>query len=117
LVNAPDDLIEERYKSAFLLFHPSKREGYGLVCVEAAFKGLPTLLINYPDNGAVDLGINPNLVSASEQEEEILRLIEHAKQQFISESRTSSSWAQDSINQKTIKKSVREIMRLASRNV
>jgi glycosyltransferase involved in cell wall biosynthesis len=117
LVNASDGLIVEKFNSSFLLLHPSKREGYGLVCVEAAFKGLPALLINYPDNGAVDLGINPDLVSSTDKVEDILELIHYAKLNFSSESLKSSSWAQESMYQKTVSKSVIEILRIANRNV
>ena len=117
LVNASDGLIEEKYNSSFLLLHPSKREGYGLVCVEAAFKGLPALLINYPDNGAVDLSINPDLVSPTDEVADILELIHYAKVNFSSESFKSLSWAQESMYQKTVSKSVIEILRIANRNV
>jgi hypothetical protein len=44
------------------LFNPSIREGYGLVSVEAAYQGIPVMLINYPDNASIDLEICPELV-------------------------------------------------------
>jgi glycosyltransferase involved in cell wall biosynthesis len=34
---------------------PSRREGYGLVVVEAAHRGLPTVVVRDPDNAATEL--------------------------------------------------------------
>lgn len=112
LVNASDQKISEVFSTSFLLLHPSKREGYGLVCVEAAFKGLPSLLIDYPENGAVDLEINPNLVSATEDLTEILSLMEYAEKNFQIESAQSINWAIAALQTKTCKKSVDEIFKL-----
>lgn len=116
IVNASDEEIREKFKNSFLLFHPSKREGYGLVCVEAAFTGLPTLLINYPENGAVDLQINPRLISKSHEAKEILCLIEYAKNNFKEESAQAIDWASDSLIFQTKRKSVEKILELARSN-
>jgi glycosyltransferase involved in cell wall biosynthesis len=117
LVNASDQRISELFSSSFLLLHPSKREGYGLVCVEAALKGLPSLLINYPENGAVDLEINPNLVSKTEGFDEILTLMKYARDNFQIESAQSINWATAALQNKTTKKSVDEIVKLVVTNV
>lgn len=53
--------LEEALGRALCLLHPSRREGYGLVVVEAAAKGVPTVLVAHPDNAAVELveeGVN-----------------------------------------------------------
>lgn len=42
-------------KKASLLVVPSKREGFPIVCAEAAAAGTPTLTIEYPDNGTVSI--------------------------------------------------------------
>ncbi|MEJ7787610.1 MAG: glycosyltransferase, partial [Solirubrobacteraceae bacterium] len=34
---------------------PSLREGYGLIVVEAASRGVPSVVVHAPDNAAVDL--------------------------------------------------------------
>lgn len=41
--------------SAVAIVQPSAREGYGLVVVEAAARGVPTIVIDGPDNSAVEL--------------------------------------------------------------
>jgi glycosyltransferase involved in cell wall biosynthesis len=62
LENPSDEQISQITSNCFLLFNPSIREGYGLVSVEAAYQGIPVMLINYPDNASIDLEICPELV-------------------------------------------------------
>jgi glycosyltransferase involved in cell wall biosynthesis len=63
---------------ALCLLHPSRREGYGLVVVEAAALGVPTILVDHPDNAAVELvedGVNGFVVATEEDlAEAILRV-------------------------------------------
>jgi glycosyltransferase involved in cell wall biosynthesis len=49
------DTLTERLRRALCLLHPSSREGYGLVVVEAAARGVPTVVVDGPDNAAVEL--------------------------------------------------------------
>jgi glycosyltransferase involved in cell wall biosynthesis len=62
LENPPDQLVQSHITASFVLLHPSKREGYGLASIEAAYLGTPSLLLNYPNNATVDLRISPELV-------------------------------------------------------
>ena len=62
LENPSDQLVKRHIMTSFVLIHPSKREGYGLASVEAAYLGTPSLLLNYPNNATVDLRISPDLV-------------------------------------------------------
>jgi glycosyltransferase involved in cell wall biosynthesis len=55
--------------SAACLVHPSRREGYGMVVVEAASVGTPTVAVLGPDNAATDLveqGVNGFVVGSDE---------------------------------------------------
>jgi glycosyltransferase involved in cell wall biosynthesis len=57
---------------ALCLLHPSRREGYGLVVVEAAALGVPTILVAHPDNAAVELveeGVNGFVVDSDAPED------------------------------------------------
>jgi glycosyltransferase involved in cell wall biosynthesis len=47
--------IEEAIGRALCFVLPSRREGYGLVVVEAAAAGTPTVVVAHPDNAAVEL--------------------------------------------------------------
>src|SRR5215204_1828072 len=44
------ELVEDAVKRALCLVFPSRREGYGLVVVEAAAVGTPTVVVDGPDN-------------------------------------------------------------------
>jgi glycosyltransferase involved in cell wall biosynthesis len=53
--------IEAAMRRALCLVLPSEREGYGMVVVEAASRGTPSVVVRAPDNAAVELiedGVN-----------------------------------------------------------
>lgn len=52
-VDAPR--LEEAIATALCLVLPSRREGYGLVVIEAAARGVPVVVVAGPDNAAVEL--------------------------------------------------------------
>jgi glycosyltransferase involved in cell wall biosynthesis len=55
---------------ALCLLHPSRREGFGIVVVEAAALGVPTIVVDHPDNAAVELvedGVNGFVVASDEE--------------------------------------------------
>lgn len=79
LDNAPQDDLEECFTRSFALIHPSKREGYGLAMIEAAERGIPTVLIDYPENASVDLGISPGFVSKTDEPHALAQLILKAR--------------------------------------
>jgi glycosyltransferase involved in cell wall biosynthesis len=59
--------IEEALRTALCLVLPSRREGYGLVVVEAAASATPSVVVQGPDNAATELvedGVN-GFVAAS----------------------------------------------------
>ncbi len=57
---APAEL-EDRLGRALCMILPSRREGYGMVVIEAAAAGTPSIVVAAPDNAAVELveeGVN-----------------------------------------------------------
>ena len=57
----PSERVDGALREALCLVLPSGREGYGLVVVEAAARGTPSLVVAGPDNAAVELvedGVN-----------------------------------------------------------
>src|SRR4051794_9681343 len=51
----PHERLEEALRRALCMVLPSRREGYGMVVLEAASKGTPSVLVADPDNAAVEL--------------------------------------------------------------
>ena len=54
-------VVEEALRRAMCHVLPSRREGYGLVVVEAAAAGTPSVVVRDPDNAATELvedGVN-----------------------------------------------------------
>ena len=56
-----EEVLDEAMRHAMCLLLPSSREGYGMVVVEAAARGTPSIVVDGPDNAAVELleeGVN-----------------------------------------------------------
>lgn len=92
--------VSEQIKTKILgntavLLHPSKREGFGLAIVEAATMGIPSVLVRSINNKSTELGINPSLVSETNNESEIARLLELALQKQEKLSAECLTWNRD----------------------
>ena len=48
-------MLGEAIATGLCLVLPSRREGYGLVIIEAAARGVPAVVVAGPDNAAVEL--------------------------------------------------------------
>ncbi len=73
----PEADVDAALGRALCLLHPSEREGYGLVVVEAAAAGTPVVVAAAPDNAAVELveeGVN-GFVAPSASPDELARAI------------------------------------------
>jgi len=69
--------VEEEIARALCMVLPSRREGYGLVVLEAAARGTPSVVVAGPDNAAVELiteGEN-GFIAESSAPEELARAI------------------------------------------
>ena len=113
VVNPTDLQVEEIAANSFVLLHPSRREGYGLASVEAAYRGIPSILINYPDNATIELGISPELVAQKGEASEISSLLTLAwfeQERFRFETLT---WARQARLDRNLKSTSSEIMRIA----
>jgi glycosyltransferase involved in cell wall biosynthesis len=73
VVSAPGfttaETVDAEIRRALCLLLPSVREGYGLVVVEAAARGTPSIVLAGPDNAAVELieeGVNGFVCESSE---------------------------------------------------
>jgi glycosyltransferase involved in cell wall biosynthesis len=62
--------VERELARALCLVLPSRREGYGLVVVEASSLGTPSVLVRDPDNAATELveeGVNGFVVDSVDE--------------------------------------------------
>jgi glycosyltransferase involved in cell wall biosynthesis len=65
----PHDEVMRRIASASCLLHPSEREGYGMVVVEAVSLGTPAIVVSGPENAATELvedGVNGFVVDTAD---------------------------------------------------
>ena len=114
LENPSDEDVEKIARNSFVLLHPSRREGYGLASVEAAYRGVPSLLINYQDNATVDLEISPELVAQKDQVEGIVKLLTLAwENQKYFESETLA-WSENARRFRSSSKTCSKILEIAS---
>jgi glycosyltransferase involved in cell wall biosynthesis len=63
------DSIDEAMRRALCHVLPSRREGYGMVVIEASAAGTPSLVVKDPDNAAVELvedGVNGVIADSAE---------------------------------------------------
>jgi glycosyltransferase involved in cell wall biosynthesis len=70
--------LDAALRGALCMVLPSRREGYGLVVVEASARGVPSVVVSDPDNAAtelVDEGEN-GFVAASASPEDLAAAIE-----------------------------------------
>jgi glycosyltransferase involved in cell wall biosynthesis len=90
----PAERVEAALARALCMVLPSRREGYGMVVVEAAALGTPSVVVAGPDNAAADLvseGEN-GYVAPSASPEDLAAAIErvHAEGQALRE--RTASW-------------------------
>jgi glycosyltransferase involved in cell wall biosynthesis len=76
VVDAPGFVESERVESALAralcMVLPSEREGYGLIVVEAAASGVPSVVVAGADNGAAELvedGVNGYVAASAEPDD------------------------------------------------
>jgi glycosyltransferase involved in cell wall biosynthesis len=71
------DVLERALATALCFVLPSQREGYGLVVIESAAQGIPSVVVNSPDNAATELveeGVN-GAVAASASADDLAAAI------------------------------------------
>ena len=66
------EVLERTLSTALCLLLPSRREGYGRVVVDAAAHGVPTIVVEGPDNAATELveeGVNGAIARSADADE------------------------------------------------
>jgi glycosyltransferase involved in cell wall biosynthesis len=106
------DRVEEALRRALCLVLPSRREGYGLVVVEAAALGTPSVVVADPDNAATDLvseGEN-GYVAASASADDLAAAIErvHADGHELRE--RTAAWFGANAERLSLESSLRRVL-------
>ena len=106
------ELVEDAVRRALCHVFPSRREGYGLVVVEAAALGTPTVVVDAPDNAAVELvedGVNGFVARSAApvaDREAILRV--HAAGPALRES--TAAWFERNRGRLSIESSIERVL-------
>jgi glycosyltransferase involved in cell wall biosynthesis len=105
--------LEHALASALCLVLPSRREGYGLVVIEAAARGVPVVAVAGPDNAAVELvedGTNGVVVSSVEPRElaaAILRIHEGG----TALRKSTAEWFRRNANRLSFERSFEQVLK------
>lgn len=106
------DRLDELMRSSSCLLHPSIREGYGLVVVEAAAAGTPVVVAAAPDNAAAELvtdGVN-GFVAGSPDVGALSRAVASALDGGAELRRSTRTWFDDVARLGTVRASARGIL-------
>jgi glycosyltransferase involved in cell wall biosynthesis len=88
------DELDRALRTALCMVLPSKREGYGLVVVEASARGVPSVVVAGEDNAATELvedGVN-GFVAASASAEDLADAIERVWQGGAALRESTADW-------------------------
>jgi glycosyltransferase involved in cell wall biosynthesis len=90
----PAEQVEAALRRALCLVLPSRREGYGLVVVEACALGTPAIVVADPDNAATELieeGVN-GFVAPSASAEALAAAIERVREGGAELRASTAAW-------------------------
>jgi glycosyltransferase involved in cell wall biosynthesis len=86
--------VDEALGRALCMLLPSRREGYGMVVIEAAFRGTPSVVVDAPDNAAVELiedGVN-GVVSPTASPEDLAAAIRRVHEGGAAMRESTAEW-------------------------
>jgi glycosyltransferase involved in cell wall biosynthesis len=100
--------IDAGLARALCLLLPSRREGYGLVVVEAAAHGTPSVVVSGPDNAAVELiedGVN-GVVAADTSPPALADAIARVAEGGEPMRATTRRWFEDNVERMSLARSL-----------
>jgi glycosyltransferase involved in cell wall biosynthesis len=107
-----EERLGELMHGALALANPSRREGYGLVVVEAAAHGTPVVLVADEGNAATELveaGVN-GVVAPSDAPADLARAITEVAAQGDELRHTARAWFAEATRTRTIRRTVEGIL-------
>jgi glycosyltransferase involved in cell wall biosynthesis len=115
-IDAPGFVAAERIESelrrAMCMLLPSSREGYGMVVIEAASRGTPSIVVAGEDNAATELieeGVN-GFVAPSADAETIAAAIVRVHEAGMALRESTASWFAANAGRLSLESSVRRVL-------
>ena len=108
-----EEALEHAVARALCLVLPSRREGYGLVVVEACAKGVPVVVARAPDNAAIELveeGVN-GTIAASTSPRDLADAIIRVHDSAEPLRQTTSGWFRQNAERLSLDSSLEQVLR------
>jgi glycosyltransferase involved in cell wall biosynthesis len=105
--------VQRTLRRAGCMVLPSRREGYGMVVIEAAAAGTPSVVVRADDNAATELieqGVN-GFVAASASPEDLAAAISLALEGGIELRRSTAAWFADNARRLSLESSLERVLR------
>lgn len=105
--------VDRSIEKALCLLLPSRREGYGLVVIEAAAHGTPSIVVASPDNAATELimpGVN-GFIAASASLEDLADAIVRVHDAGHELRRSTAAWFDANASRLSIERSLEIVVR------
>ena len=104
--------VRDAVRRSLCLVLPSTREGYGLVVVEAASLGTPAVVVDAPDNAALELvedGVN-GVVARSAQPEDLAEAILRVRELGPGLRESTADWFERNAERLSLERSVATVL-------
>ena len=108
----PEAQVREELSQALCLILPSTREGYGLVVVEASSVGTPAIVVDAPDNAALELvedGVN-GVVAPSAAPEDLADAILRVREAGAALRESTADWFERNGERFSVERSIRRVL-------
>jgi glycosyltransferase involved in cell wall biosynthesis len=112
------DTVDRALRRALCMALPSRREGYGLVVIEAASVGTPSVVVADPDNAAVELvedGVN-GVVAPSASADDLAAAILRVRDAGPALRESTAAWFAANAPRLSLESSLREVVRSYARS-
>ena len=108
-----EEVLERALATALCFVLPSEREGYGLVVIESAAQGVPSVVVAGPDNAATELiedGVN-GAVAPTAEPADIAIAIERVDQGGAELRRSTLAWFLRNAERLSLESSLQRVLR------
>ncbi|MCW3019248.1 MAG: glycosyl transferase group 1 [Solirubrobacterales bacterium] len=116
IVSAPGfadaETVDAEMRRALCMLLPSRREGYGMVVVEAAARGTPSIVVAGEDNAATELiveGVN-GTVAPSSDPHALADAIVRVHESGLALRETTARWFAENVEQLSLESSLRTVL-------